>query len=112
MKFIPRPWRLISSRVDASRRAERNQHDAAERVFWRDQIRAAWYLNWITLVAAVIALVTVIILICTLNDARKATIEANRAWVAPHAAYLRRVFALNDHPATITSAKNRRSTPR
>src|SRR5580693_2397510 len=34
--------------------------------FWRRQIRAAWWLNWITLTAAVVALGTVGVLISTL----------------------------------------------
>jgi hypothetical protein len=76
------------------------QHqNAAEGIVWRRQIRASWWLNWITLAAAIIAIGTVIVLIYTLIDARKATVEANRAWVAPRTAFLRRALVLNDHPA-------------
>jgi hypothetical protein len=60
---------------------------------------AAWWLNAITGIAAVIALATMFVLICTLVDVRKATVEANRAWIAPHTAFLRREFKLNDHLA-------------
>jgi hypothetical protein len=74
-------------------------HNAAEVIVWRRQIRAVWWLNGITLAAAIIAIGTVIVLIYTLIDARKATVEANRAWVAPRNAYLTRPFVLNDHPA-------------
>jgi hypothetical protein len=119
MKPRPRLWHFIASRIDASGRAGRQQqhedtaaivralfdhtaqkarHDAAEAGFWRRQIRAASWLNGITLAAAIIAITTVVVLLLTLRDAREATIEANRAWVAPRSAYLRRVFALNDHP--------------
>jgi hypothetical protein len=74
-------------------------------VNFRSRVRAlsqhdpAWWLNWITLAAAIIAIATIAVLIFTLADARKATVEANRAWVAPRSAYLRRVLALKDHPA-------------
>jgi hypothetical protein len=119
MKPTPRLLKFIASRIDASRRAERQQqredivavvsalshhtaqkdgHDAAEAGFWRRQIRAAWWLNGITLAAAIIAITTVVVLVFTLRDAREATVEANRAWVAPRSAYLRRAFVLNDHP--------------
>jgi hypothetical protein len=69
-------------------------------------IRAAWWLNYITLIAAIIAIGTVGVLISTLIDARKATVEANRAWVAPRSAYLRRTFVLNDHPVFKVSYDN------
>jgi hypothetical protein len=98
MKLTPRSWRRIASRINVSQRAQRNQHDAAEHVFWQRQIRAAWWLNGITLFAAIIALSTIIVLIFTLIDARKATVEANRAWVAPRSAYLTQPFVLNEHP--------------
>ena len=79
--------------------AEMQHHNAAEVIVWRRQIRANWWLNWITLAAAIIAIGTVMVLIYTLIDARKATVEANRAWVAPRTAFLRRALVLNDHPA-------------
>jgi hypothetical protein len=78
--------------------AEKQYHDTEEVSFWRRQLRAAWWLNYITLITAMIAIGTVGVLISTLIDARKATVEANRAWVAPRSAYLRRAFVLNDHP--------------
>src|SRR6202040_884214 len=59
----------------------------------------AWWLNAITLTAAIVAVTTVIVLICTLVDARKATVEANRAWIAPRTVFLRRELRLNDHLA-------------
>jgi hypothetical protein len=118
MKSSLRFCQFIASRIDANRRAERQQHEDAtllvnalsrntaqkerhnvgEDLFWRRQIRVAWWLNGITLAAAIIAIATMCVLIVTLIDARKATVEANRAWVAPRAAYLRRPFTLNDHP--------------
>jgi hypothetical protein len=119
MRPTPRFWQSIASRVDLYRRAERQQprdditaivnalshhaaqeqrHDAAEDFFWRGQITAAWWLNWITLTAAIIAIVTVGVLIFTLIDTRKDTVEANRAWLAPRSAYLQRPLVLNDHP--------------
>jgi hypothetical protein len=79
--------------------AEKQHHDDAEVIVWRRQIRAAWWLNGITLAAAIIAIGTVIVLICTLIDARKATVEADRAWLAPRSAYLQRPLVLNDHPS-------------
>ena len=83
-----------------SRLAAENQHHGSEEVkFWRKQLHAAWWLNYTTLIAALIPIGTVDVLIGTLIDARKATVEANRAWVAPRSAYLRRAFVLNDHPA-------------
>src|SRR5437762_1413343 len=120
MKPAPRLWQFIASRIDANRRAERAQqhqytasiidilsrhavlkerHGYAEDLFWRRQIKAAWWLNGITLAAAFIAIGTVGVLVYTLIDARKATVEANRAWVAPRTAFLRRALVLNDHPA-------------
>jgi hypothetical protein len=39
------------------------------------------------LFAALVAIFTVIVLICTLVDVRKATVEANRAWIATRNAF-------------------------
>lgn len=100
--FPPRIWQLGTCRIAraiSQQTAQKQRHDIEENLFWRRQIRVAWWLNVITIAAAVIALATVIVLIRTLVDARKATVEANRAWVAPRTAYLRREFTLNDHLA-------------
>jgi hypothetical protein len=90
---------MMISQIEASRLAKRQiRHYGDEALFWRRQTCAAWALNGITLFAAVAALATVVVLILTLRDTRSATIEANRAWIAPRSVYLTREFVLNDHP--------------
>jgi hypothetical protein len=59
------------------------QKDAEERAFWQRQIRIAKALNWVTGVGAILSLLTMGILGFTLLDSRKATEEADRAWLAP-----------------------------
>jgi hypothetical protein len=61
--------------------SQQARHNAHERQFWQKQIRAAWGLNVITLLGAVFALFTVIVLVCTLDEAKRATSEVNRAFV-------------------------------
>jgi hypothetical protein len=75
------------ARVIARQTAQIKQHHAHEREFWRQQLRVARRLNWITFFAAVGALLTVFVLIGTLLDARRATVEANRAWIAVRTAF-------------------------
>jgi hypothetical protein len=87
------------ARAISRQTAQRERHDAAESNFWRRQIRAAWWLNGITLVAALVAIGTVGVLIFTLKEARQATVWANQAWIAPRTAYLQRLLALNDLPS-------------
>jgi hypothetical protein len=86
------------ARAISHQTAQKERYHAAERNFWRRQIRVARWLNVITLIAAIIAIGSVFVLIWSLLDARKATVEANRAWVAPRSVYLRRTLVLNDHP--------------
>jgi hypothetical protein len=102
MSLPSRIWQLGTCRIARAisrQTAQKQRHDIEESLFWRRQIRVAWWLNAITLIAAVIAVSTMIVLIFTLVDARKATVEANRAWIAPHTALLGREFRLNDHLA-------------
>jgi hypothetical protein len=102
MNLPSRIWQLGTCRIAhaiSQLTAQKRRHDIEESLFWRRQIRVAWWLNAITLTAAIVAVATVIVLIGTLTDARKATVEANRAWVAPRTAFLRREFRLNDHLA-------------
>jgi hypothetical protein len=62
------------------------QHRAAERAFWKRQLCISKGLNWIAGIAAASALVGLIFVGLGLKETRKATIEANRAWIAPYAA--------------------------
>jgi len=64
------------------------EHRAAERRFWDRQIVIASWLNIITAVGAIVALVGIIFLIKNIIDAENATMRANRAWIAPRGAYL------------------------
>jgi hypothetical protein len=68
--------------------AETVKHQADEKEFWNRQLRAAWALNWITCGGSIAALGALAVLISSLWDARFATEEANRAWIAPHGAYV------------------------
>lgn len=74
---------LTTPRQRASDRRLQLQRDTEERVFWRHQIRVAKTLNWVTGVGAALSLLTMGILYFTLIDSRKATEEADRAWLAP-----------------------------
>ncbi len=58
------------------------QHRVAERTFWQGQLHISKWLNWITLSAALIALGGLYFVAMSLKEARVATIEANRAWIA------------------------------
>jgi hypothetical protein len=53
---------------------------------------------WVDVAGVLIAIVAAMILYCTLEDARKATVEANRAWLAPRTAHLLRILVLNAKP--------------
>jgi hypothetical protein len=57
------------------------QHKIAERSFWKRQSRSAKYLNIITLVAALVGLMSLYFIRQQLIDAKEATIRANRAWL-------------------------------
>jgi hypothetical protein len=74
---------LASARQRAIDCRLQQQKDAEELKFWNRQIRVAKALNWVTGVAAALSLLTMGILWFTLTDSRKATEEANRAWLAP-----------------------------
>lgn len=76
-----------ASRADEQRREE-EQHRTEERRRWgeqvvlaRAQLKAAKLLNWITAVAAIVALVGVTVGIGAVLAARRATIESSRAWL-------------------------------
>jgi hypothetical protein len=64
--------------------AQDKEHQSKEREFWRKQIGIARGLNWITGIGSAIALGAFVVLICSLYDARDATIVANRAWLFAH----------------------------
>jgi hypothetical protein len=94
------------ARAISRQTTQKERHDAAENNFWRRQLRAAWWLNGITLLAALIAIGTVGVLISTLKDARQATVWANQAWIAPRTAYLQRLLTLSDLPSFKVSYDN------
>jgi hypothetical protein len=87
----------LTNEISAGRAKEPARHRRSFVLETTDQGRR--WLNTITLSAAVVGLATVIVLIFTSIDARRATVEANRAWLAPRTAFLRRPFTLNDHLA-------------
>jgi hypothetical protein len=60
---------------------EKAKHQAAERDFWRKQLCVGRGLNLITFVAAIAAIVGLIFVAKGLSEARRATVEANRAWL-------------------------------
>lgn len=74
---------LTIARQRANDRRLQQQRDAEERTFWRRQVRIAKALNWVTGLGAILSLLTMGILLFTLMDSRKATEEADRAWLAP-----------------------------
>jgi hypothetical protein len=61
-------------------------HQFAEKTFWRRQLRLSRVSNWITFLAST---ATLVILYWTLQESKSATIEANRAWIAPVSADLK-----------------------
>jgi hypothetical protein len=78
-----------ANKADQQRQAE-ERHEHVERRNWRKelalakfQLKSAQCLNCITASAAAFALLAAIGVICSVLEARKATIEANRAWIAP-----------------------------
>jgi hypothetical protein len=62
---------------------EEEEHSAAERRFWEGQLGEARKLNWITGAAAAVGLGGLLVLGLQLYEAHTATVEANRAWIAP-----------------------------
>jgi hypothetical protein len=66
--------------------SEDEQHRAAERAYWKRQLCISKCLNIITGGAAAAALVGLIFVAIGLVDNRSATIDANRAWIAPYSA--------------------------
>jgi hypothetical protein len=75
-------WRVLHSLV-AQARASDEQHKAAERVYWERQLRVGKWLNRITAGAAVVAIVGLLFVWLGLEETKRATIEANRAWLSP-----------------------------
>ncbi|MDR3537202.1 MAG: hypothetical protein P4L71_11945 [Acetobacteraceae bacterium] len=63
--------------------ADEQEHRTYERLFWAQQIRVAKWLNGITLGSAIVALLGLIALYLSISDADDATVQANRAWLAP-----------------------------
>jgi hypothetical protein len=63
--------------------AEEHEHHTHERRFWDRQIRIAKWLNGITLVSAIVALLGLIALYLSIIGADDSTLRANRAWIAP-----------------------------
>jgi t-SNARE complex subunit (syntaxin) len=72
--LLPRIWQLGTCRIARAishQTAQKQRHDIDESLFWARQIRVAKWLNWITLIAAVIAVGTVVVLICTMGRRAK-----------------------------------------
>jgi hypothetical protein len=69
--------------VSAQVPSPEEQHRSYERNYWGRQIGVAIGLNWISGIAAVVGIFGLILVVCGLRESRRATVEANRAWLAP-----------------------------
>ena len=88
------------------------QHRAAERDYWRRELRVMWWLNWITLVAVVGGIISLIYIKRTLDATRTQAAIAmrqmelsERPWVTAEVA-LTRPFNTNDEVGIEVSVKN------
>ena len=71
-------------------------HRAAERHFWDQQIRVGKRLNWITGVASAAGVLGLIFVGLGLRESRYATVASNRGWLATEQATLAYPLALNE----------------
>jgi hypothetical protein len=86
-------------------------HRAAERHFWDQQIRVGKRLNWITGVASAAGVLGLIFVGLGLRESRYATVASNRGWLATEQATLAYQLALNEPIEYIISFKNTGRSP-
>lgn len=77
------PERATLNSMAAAPPSADEYHRAHERSFWDRQIRAALWLNGITIGSAFVALLGLIALFLSILDANDSTVQANRAWLSP-----------------------------